>query len=411
MNILQLAPQVPFPLSDGGKVGIFNITKHLARRGHRITMLALQRTDPIDYGPLEEYCDLVTVPHSNENSVSAAVANLLSDLPYNISKYRSRTYEEALRNMLCSKSFDVVHCDHLHMAYYGVLCKTLTEVPIVLREHNIESLIVSRYAERVRIPGFRWWLNVQKHRIRAYEAHMTAEFDANCVITEADRRKLLDIQPSAHTVVIPAGVDESLLRAPAPTEKIPFSVAMVGSFDWPPNQDALWWFVHDILPRVVAKVPEVTLHVIGKEVPARVKAMEGNNLVVRGFVPDLGRELSRYHLMVVPLRVGGGMRLKIIESFALRVPVVSTSIGCEGIECEDDVHILHADTEEAFVRQIERVFRDATLGGRLATDAYALVNEHYRWDRIAEQFEQTYLTAGESRIRRPRVTTSFPEDA
>ena len=139
MNILQISPQIPFPLIDGGKVAIFNVTKHLALRGHKITLVALDVHKPQDVRELCGYADLIRVPHSNKNSIPDACLNLFSDIPYNIAKYRSRKAEEELRNLLSRRSFDVVHIDQLHMAHYGLLCREIAGTPLVLRGLNVEA--------------------------------------------------------------------------------------------------------------------------------------------------------------------------------------------------------------------------------------------------------------------------------
>jgi glycosyltransferase involved in cell wall biosynthesis len=390
VNILQLAPQVPYPLSDGGKVGIFNITKHLALRGHRITLLAFQRTKPIDTKPLERFCELVQIPHSNRNSMSGALLNLFSEEPYNIWKYRSRKYEAALRQLLDKRPFDVVHVDHLHMARYGALCQHSAGLPIVLREHNVESTIVKRYAAAARSIPFRHWLTLQEKKIRSYEAEQATLYDVCCVITDEDKQRLLELASKARVKVIAGGVDASFFEITPSEQKIPLSISMFGSFDWIPNRDALEWFLQSIFPRILQREPQVRLFIVGKDVPRNVRALHQSNVVVRGFADDLKEEVQKYEVTVVPLRIGGGMRLKILESFAMRVPVVSTSIGCEGIACKDEEHLLIGDTDELFADQVVRLLNDNALKESIADKAYALADAKYRWETIAQEFETMY---------------------
>ena len=392
LNILQLCPQVPYPLSDGGKVGIFNITKHLAKRGHRVSVLALDRTPDVDASPFERYCELIRIPHSNKNSIPAALMNLLSDEPYNISKYESQPYRKALSDLLARKSYDVVHVDHLHMARYGLYCKERHNLPVVLREHNIESVIVERFAENARLALVRFWAKAQAKRIRAYEGRLAAQCDVCCAITEDDRKRLEGLAPEARIRVIPAGVAEEFFAVETAGRRspIPGSIAMFGSFDWLPNQDALRWFTKSILPRIVALQPSAKLFVIGKGVPADVLSLQSDRIVVRGFVQDLSKELGQYMVTVVPLRIGGGMRLKIVESFAMRIPVVSTTIGCEGIACRDGEHLAVSDTEEGFAEQVVRLLNDAGGRDRLTENAFRLAQSRYRWEIAAEEFEKVY---------------------
>ncbi len=390
MRILQIAPQIPFPQSDGGKVGIFNITKQLARLGHKVTLLALDVHKPKDVEQLLEYCNLIRIPHSNKNSPGRAFFNLFSTIPYNISKYYSGRCEARLKEVLANNRFDVVHVDHLHMGHYGLLCKQYAGVPIVLREHNVESVIMERYLSVTKSSILRVWLRSQLRRIRKYETQMAGRFDACCMVTKQDEKNLRSLQPSARTWVIPAGVEERYFESPPGREKIPNSVALVGDFQWRPNRDALSWFVEAIFPRVLEKRPQTVLYIIGKNIPEMIKAPRPGTVVIRGLVDDFREELQQYEMLVVPLRVGGGIRLKILESFAMRIPVVSTAIGCEGIEAAHNGHLLIADTEEAFAVEIIRLFAEGSLKDVLTRNANALVQKQYRWEDLGRAFEGVY---------------------
>lgn len=390
LNILQLVPQVPYPLTDGGKVGIFNITKHLSLRGHKLTMLALDVSGYADLEALRGLCQLILVPHSNKNSLFGAAVNLFSSLPYNISKYRSREFEKRLRQLLKEGTFDIVHIDHLHMAHYGLLCKEQAGIPVALREHNVESTIVERYAKTARSRILRTWLTMQGDRIRAYEGSLARHMDVCSMITPEDEKRLLELQPDAQTVVIPAGVEEEMFVGGETVGAIPHSMALVGNYEWLPNRDSLGWFLEKIFPLIKASNPLSRAFIIGKNIPTKIKDHPPEGVVIRGFVNDIKRELQQYEILAVPLRVGGGIRLKILESFALRVPVVSTSIGCEGTRAIPGKHLLVADTEREFAAQVVGLLGNVNLQRSLKQNALDLAVEHYRWERIAEQFETVY---------------------
>jgi glycosyltransferase involved in cell wall biosynthesis len=389
MRILQISPQVPFPLSDGGKVGIFNLTKQLALRGHHITLAALDVHGPADVQPLLQFCELIRIPHSNKNSVPDAIRNLLSDIPYNISKYQSDPLEQRLRTLLARESFDVVHIDHLHMARYGLLCRELAGIPIVLREHNVETVIMERFRTVAKSPVLRYWLERQVSRIRRYEAEMAGTFDACCMITTRDEEVLRSLQPAARTYVIPAGVEGRYFVNPRRMKKIQNSIALVGDFEWGPSKDALEWFISRIMPMILAKAPKTRVFLIGKNIPAGMSQI-GSHVVVRGLVPDFKEELQQYEMLAVPLRVGGGIRLKILESFAMSVPVVSTSIGCEGIGAVHSKHLLIANSDEEFAAQIDRLSLDPRLTKKITHNAQALVRRNYRWEDIGKSLERVY---------------------
>lgn len=391
MRILQVVPQVPYPLVDGGKIGIFNITRSLAERGHTITMLALDRTPGCDYEEVRRYCSLVTVPHSTRNTISGAIRNLASPLPYNVSKYRSRVFDAALSIALQKDRFDVVHVDHLHMAEYGLRARDAAGIPAVLREHNLESVIMERYAGIRVNPLMRAYLRHQAVKIRRHEGCMLRQFDCCCMITEADAERARRLEPSVRVRTIPAGVDDSFFEEIVPAgDKVPDSVAFVGGLDWIPNRDAVRWFADSVWPLVKQAVPPAKFVIIGKNPTAEIRALACESVVVMGFVPELRSELPRYAVSVAPFRVGGGLRLKIIESFALRVPVVSTSVGCEGIPAEHERHLLIEDSAQGFASAVVRVLREEAFRASLAREAFQLASASYRWSSVAGGFEQAY---------------------
>lgn len=393
MNILQVAPQVPWPPEDGGKVGIFNITRHLTGRGHRITLFGFDRAPGTDYAPLRKYCDLVAVGHSTGNSIVGAALNLFSDIPYTVSKYRSRRLLDQLMEFARNNPVDVVHVDHLHMAAYGVELKRRLGLPIVLREHNVESVIVERFAATAPNPAVRAYARMQHGRAVRYEAAMAGEFDACCPITPDDAERLRSMSPRARLTVVPGGVESSYFAPADPARAVPGSIVFFGALDWVPNRDAVAWFLDDVFPRVLAAVPSATFTIVGKDAPADLVRRAGPRCAVLGYVADLRAEIQRHAVSIAPFRIGGGMRLKIIESFAMGVPVVSTSVGCEGIEGRDGEHLLVGDTPGAFAERVAAVLADPAAGRRLAENAFRLASERYRWEKVAEMLEGVYLGA------------------
>lgn len=370
-------------------------------------MLALDVRSGDDVARLRKYCRLISVPHSNENSIAGAFINLFSTKPYNISKYESKEFEHRLRNLIRTEQFDVVHVDHLHMAEYGLLCRREAGLPVVLREHNVESIIMERFADTAQSKALRAWLRLQIPRIRSYEAHQALLADCCCVITSEDERKLKKLAPAARTVVIPAGVEESFFERIEGVTKIPDSIALIGNFDWLPNRDSLMWFLECILPLIRRRRQGVKVFIIGKNIPISIVKRPPANVIIRGFVPDIREELCQYELMVVPLRVGGGIRLKILESFAMRLPVVSTPIGCEGIDVAAEKHLLVADSDQDFANETLRLLGDEGLRHQLAGNAFELVKNRYQWSSIAEQFEKVYETVVAGTGRQPRKDKPF----
>jgi polysaccharide biosynthesis protein PslH len=390
MNILQLAPRIPFPLSDGGKVAVYNITKHLSLRGHKVTLVAYNDRETNDLKELEKICDLRIVNKTTKDSIIGGLANIFSKLPYKISKYITKEFQLALEEIIKTKSFDIVHVEQLHMAYYGVLCKNKFKLPIVLRQQNVESMIVARFVDQIKIPVISWYLQRQFQRIYKYESSMIELFDKCCAITKIDESVLKEMNANTRSCVLHAGVDSKYFNHNNLFPKIINSICFFGSYGWIPNRDGIVWFIKNILPLILHQVPTATLYIIGKDIPKEIYRYENDHIVIRGYVPEIQQEIPKYEVAVVPLRIGGGVRIKILESFAMKIPVVSTKIGCEGIEVTDSENILIGDTSKAFAEQVIKLLIDKKLREHISNNAYSFVEQKYRWEVIAMQLEDIY---------------------
>jgi len=390
MKILQLTPRIPYPPDDGGKIGIFEITKHLALRGHKITLLSITSIQGNDISELMEYCNVETVIVDTSNSYAGMLLNLFSRVPYTISKYHNKLVLEKLEKLLRKNQFDVVHVDHLHMAYYGIFAKERFGLPIVLREHNVESTIWERYYREASNLFVKSYARLQFEKVYKYESRIVGDFDRCFAITEKDRERIERMNSRARVSVVPAGVDISYF-CPMDVPMEPYSIVSVASMDWPPNVEGILWFTAKIWPLVKQEIPQAAVYVVGKNPPPEIKKLASEEgIVVTGFVDDVREYMARATVLVVPLRTGGGMRIKILNALAMGKAVVSTSVGCEGIDVENNKNIYIADTEEEFAQRIIELLKDKGKREELGGEGLKLVREKYRWERIAEQIEAGY---------------------
>jgi glycosyltransferase involved in cell wall biosynthesis len=189
--------------------------------------------------------------------------------------------------------------------------------------------------------------------------------------------------------VIPNGVDTSYFK-PAPTNSIEKALVFTGTMDYYPNVDGMAFFIREILPIILKEEPDLKLYIVGKNPPSQMKKFENSNIVITGFVNDIRPFVQRAAVYVVPLRVGGGTRLKILEAMAMEKPVVSTPIGCEGLEVEDEKNILIASDPHSFASYVLKLLRDATLRMRLGREGRQLVESKYDWLSISEKLESFY---------------------
>ena len=394
MNILQISPQVPLPLDDGGKIGIYNITKHLALRGHKIDFVTYLKHSNYDkaYYELSKICNPFILEVKTDNSLWGAAKNLISNIPYNISKYHSEALRLFLIKYFRENSVDVVHIDHLHMAWVVKILRELTLAPVVLREHNLEMRIMERFAENQKNSLLKKYAKMQYRRFIKYEPEMCSQFNACVMISENDERLLIKLKKNINTFVIPAGVEREFLDVPKKKE-ISYSLFHIGSLLWQPNLDGLNWYLDEVFPFLIKKIPNVKLYVYGK---GSNKIRLANNLIknveIVGYVENIWNEIADKQLAIVPLRIGGGIRIKIIELMALGKNIITTSIGKEGIDVKDGQHILIADNAEEFINKTIKFLNSEYDAAGLSTNSRILIQEKYTWNKIAEEFENVYRT-------------------
>ena len=403
LKILLLTTKPPYPATDGGRIAVYEPLRRLAARGHHVTLLTFRAPpgqDEASFAHLASLCRVEAIVHDTRTRPMGMGRNLFSRVPYTISKYRSPLMASQVRALLAATKFDVVHVEQVHMAGYGAIAQEEFGIPVVLRQQNIESHLVERYW-KTQTGLRRIYAKLQAVRLRNYEAEACAAVDRCLAITFADATRLHHISPSAKTLVVPAGVDVEEF-APLPHLEEREAVVFVGAMDWLPNVDAVLWFCKDILPAIRQEFPEMQFHIVGKNPPAEIRRLaETQGIHVAGFVEDVRDYFAKATVFVIPLRVGGGMRVKLLQAMAMARPVVSTPIGAEGIQVEDGRNILVAESAEDFAASVLRLLSDRKLGERLGQNARQLVEETYSWETATDLLEQVYREVSATRCLDP----------
>jgi glycosyltransferase involved in cell wall biosynthesis len=229
-------------------------------------------------------------------------------------------------------------------------------------------------------------------RVRSYEVEAAARFDRCVVVSPADAEHLKRVSPSARVSVIPSGVDTEYFF---PSNEIPEeagSITLIGSFEWPPKQQSLLSLLKEVFPRIAAKVTGVRLYVVGKGVPEKLKrlAEATPGVILVGRVDDVRPYIQRSSILINYLESGGGIPLKVLEAMAMRKPVLSNSMGCEGIEATNGKDILIGDGPEGFAKAAAHLLENESLRRHLANNAYRNVMERYSWIVIVDQFQELY---------------------
>ena len=410
MRILQLTPSLPYPPDGGGKMGIFNLTKYLSSRGHKITLLSIVANQveniQADIQGLKKWCEVKVVYKNTRTKLWGLFLNLFSEIPYPISKYHSSKVKHAIKKILSNGRFDLVHIDSLHMAYYGEFIKHEFKLPLVLREHNVQTTIMERYYQRQGNPLIKLYAYLQWKKMYRYEAKICEIFDKCLMITREDKKRIETMNPSGNTCVIPAGVDTSYFY-PLKIEEEPGSLVFVADLSWLPNVDGVLWFYNQVWPRIKKTFLPVKFYVVGRRPLEKIRKLskKDQNIVVTGFVKDIRPYMARCSVYIVPLRIGGGMRLKILDAMAMERPVVSTSVGVEGIMVTDRENIVIADSEADFAERVIELLKERNLRRRIAQGGKRLIEQKYRWESIIETLEKEYVRVLENRGKSASVNS------
>jgi polysaccharide biosynthesis protein PslH len=395
VKILWLNAGLLLPLDKGGKLRTWHLMRHLARR-HDITYLSFsdQSQTSEDRTGMREVCrELVTVPRTDAQKgtlrfYADAARYLVDPVPYAVAKYRSPEYAARVRQLLQGGQFDAVVCDFLPPL---VNMPEALPCPAILFTHNVEAEIWRRHVETATNPIARRLLKQQWDRMLRFEGNAVSRFDLVLAVSESDGATLERLYPGSlrgPVHVVQTGVDTEYFQPAPATQPRHAHMVFTGSMDWLPNEDGMLFFVRDILPRIRQSVPEATLSIIGRSpTPAVRKLAEEQGVEVTGRVEDVRPHVAAGTVYIVPLRIGGGTRLKIFEAMGMAKAVVSTTIGAEGLPVSDGTDIVIADEPAAFADAVVRLIRDEPGRKSIEQAARRLVVERYDWSAVAGDIE------------------------
>jgi polysaccharide biosynthesis protein PslH len=399
MQILWLNTGLLLPLDKGGKLRTWHLMRHLARRHHITCVSFVDPSQPdADRQGMSEVCaELRTVPRRESTKegwrfYASVLRYLPHRLPYAVAQYRSAAYRRVVADALTRNGYDRIVCDFLVPAVN--LPKRLP-CPAVLFTHNVEAEIWRRHTETARGRFRRALYAKQWARMRRFEERTMHRFDRVLTVSDVDRDTLQRLYPSVAVPVsvIPTGVDTDYFRPQPRQAGAARNIVFTGSMDWLPNEDGVLFFVREVLPLIRAVEPDVTFTIVGRSPTPQVRRLaEDEGIVVTGRVADVRPHLASAAVYVVPLRIGGGTRLKIFEAMAAGKAIVSTSIGAEGLPTAHGEHLLLADDPQAFAASVVQLLRDGPRRDALERQARALVEERYDWAAAASELESSLIS-------------------
>ena len=393
MRILLLCNKPPYPASEGGPMAMNSIVTGLLEAGHQVKILAVnsekfnvKESDiPEDYRK-KTGIELIDVDLSVRPV--KAFLNLFTRKSYHVERFISKDFQNRLVEVLQKEQFDVVQLEMLYMMPYVAIIREHSKAIIVLRAHNVEHKIWERIAKETNFFVKRWYINHLAKTLKNYELDAIESVDGVAAITRKDAaffRKYC----SKPVVDIPYGVYPEQFTPKSIIEGKP-RFYHIGSMNWMPNEEGIRWFIDEVLPKTVEKVPDFVYHLAGRNMPEWLTNLNNPNVDVIGEVPDAKEFVSNHDVAIVPLLSGSGIRIKIIESMAMGKTVITTRVGAEGILYDEEVNIIIAENKAKMVEAIRSLNENPQIAVRIGEEARKLVEETYDNRKIISRLLMFY---------------------
>jgi glycosyltransferase involved in cell wall biosynthesis len=391
MKILWVKADFLHPTNGGGQIRTLETLKWLHRR-HEIHFAALDLPEPgAGFRHSSEYCTKAypvshPVPQKSGPRYWAELATgTWTSMPLPVLRYRSPALLRLVEVLTRLESFDAIVCDFLASA---------ANIPqlgnAVLFQHNVESAIWKRHTEHAPTPWHRAFSRVQYEGMLRYEAEVCRTAKNIIAVSDADASAMRSLYGATRVSSVATGVDIEYFAPPRTVPTPRQDLMFLGAMDWRPNIEGLTWFAGHVLPLIRARRPGCSLAVVGRCPTAQVRSLAANDdrIHVTGTVDDVRPYLWESAVSIVPLRIGGGTRLKIYEAMAAKVPVVSTTVGAEGLDIRDGENIAIADSAQDFADRCLELLADSDARRRMAANAWETVSACYSWQVVASHFEK-----------------------
>lgn len=415
MKILWISHLVPYPPKAGVLIRSHYLVKELSKH-HDVDVIAFNQRGLIEpyfesyeagtkksMEVLSEFCENVKffdcpVDKSSLHRYWCALSSLVSKHPYNMNWLKSEEFRAAVNDLHLENHYDLIHCDTISLAPYIDAVKNVT---LSLDHHNVESHMLTRRAEQEKnlLKKFYFWQ--EGKRLEKIEKHYCPIFDINITCSDLDNDRFETFIDNAEFSCIPNGVDISVFK-PSGKEPLKSRLIFIGTLDWYPNTKAVMYIAEKIWPLLKARVPDVTIDVVGARPPEKLIALskEDANFRVHGFIDDLDQCLSDATAYVCPIDDGGGTKLKILDALSAGKAIIANPIACEGIQCEDGKNVLYATTPEQYVEHIENIFNNESFRKTLEVSARDLAVSKYAFESIGKKLSDEFERVHNSRLEK-----------
>ena len=409
MHVAIVDEELPYPPNSGKRIRTFQLVSRLAR-WHRITYVCHRNADPReatlaaavfhDLGIETVAVERAVPPQSGLGFYARLAANLLSPLPYSVASHTSEPLRRAIRSLAARHEVDLWQAE---WTPYAESLRDLAGARHLIMAHNVESQIWRRYFENESHPLKRWYIGRQWQKYEMFERRVFQQVDRIVAVSPEDAMLMRDHFGARHVEVVENGVDTAYFQ-PNSCDRVAGQILFLGSLDWRPNLDSVDLLLSLVFPAVRAQEPAARLCLVGRNPPEalrrRVDATPGVELHAN--VPDVRPYLARSAVMVVPLRIGGGSRLKILEAFAAGLPVIATRVGAEGLEVQDGTHLTLVEGLEEMATAVVEFLRNPAPAWAVVNRARRLVEDQYDWEILANRLERIW-----SRVAKQEAGSQF----
>lgn len=389
MRILQLANRLPWPLKDGGAIGIYNLALGYASNGMQVTMFAFNTNKhKIDHNQLPvQFLDAVEL-HSVFIDTNIyfwnTFKNLFTNEAFHISRFDSKQVKKELKNLLNNHEYDLIHLDGPFWGPYVELLRSVSSAKLVIRAHNVEHLIWKRVSDVTTNALKKWYLRIQSERLKKYEINLCNNLDAVIAISKIDQQIFKDLGVNSPILISPAGIDLNHLKLNSNLIK-PLQFCFIGSLDWMPNLEALDWLISTLWPIAQQHHPQIKIMIAGRNMPEAIKSKQIPGVEIVGEVKNAHEFMQENGVLIVPLRSGSGMRIKILEAMALGVPILTTEIGAEGIEVTNGKELFIFNGEADFLNQVDFILNNYDAVNLARNEAFKLIESKYSNQKVVEK--------------------------
>ncbi|WP_243361534.1 glycosyltransferase family 4 protein [Fundidesulfovibrio terrae] len=402
MKILVVSARLPFPADDGWKMRTSALIRSLAAHGHEVDLLTYLNGEDVETsmnGQRECLREIVTVERAKSYAPTDLLRGLVMREPFSVHNCHQEDFGLAMRELTQIRRYDAVQVEDVSMAQYAVNAS----IPLkILDMHNVESSLMRRFAQQEESPAKALYARLTARKLKRYERDVSRSFDLVTVCSGEDKALLESMGVRTKVEVIPNGVWCDAYQ-PSPAGRDAQEAVFIGRMDYHANISGARFLVREVLPRLLEVLPGLHLSLVGKNPVPAVRALEGPNVSVFADVPDVAPFLARASLAVVPLLVGGGTRLKILEAMACNKAVVSTRVGAEGIAAAEGTQIVLADSAEDFAQAMVRLLSDGDARRRIGDAARRFVAENYDWGIIGSALNRCIGDAQREKIREERA--------